>query len=150
MSYATFFLPTLLSFRADPPISPPILCLPPASGSRISAGRPPPPPDREEPVGRGWASGRGLSRHQPRTHRAADGGACRGLGLGGGRAGSGRSGLLVRHLPPHLSPAPSLLRQVEAAGQDSPEATQKLGAFRPRIPQTHLPEALFLRRPLWK
>ena len=116
MSYPTFFLPTLsLSFRADPPIFAPILCLPPASGSRISAGRPPPLPIAKNPSVSGghqsevWAGiSEGLTELQ--SEEPATVWASVGVGREAGRCGS-----LVRHLPPRLSPAPSLLQQVEAA-----------------------------------
>lgn len=135
MSYPTFFLPTLsLSFRADPPIFPPILCLPPASGSRLSAGRPPPLPIAKNPLAGGgrqaevWAGiSRGLTELQ--TEEPAEVWASAGVGREAGRSGS-----LVRHLPPHLSPAPSLLQQVEAAGQDSPEANPEAGGLSPTHP----------------
>lgn len=121
MSYPTFFLPTLsLSFGAGPPIFASILCLPPASGSRISAGRPPRSRSRRtrlSRVGVRLKSELASAKHSPSCSR-------RSLPRSGPRWGSGeKRGDLGRSCVTSLlilaPPRPSSSRW-RLPGQDSP------------------------------
>lgn len=134
MSYPTFFLPTLsLSFGAGPPIFASILCLPPASGSRISAGRPPRSRSlrtRLSRVGVRLRSERASAKDSPSCSR-------RSLPRSGPRWGSGeKRGDLGRSCVTSLlilaPPRPSSSRW-RLPGQDSPEGNPEAGG----LPPTH-------------
>lgn len=75
----------------------------------------------------GWASGGRAGLSAALTERQPEEPAAVWASVGVGRE-AGRSGSLVRHLPPRLSPAPSLLQQVEVAWPGLPRTqTQMLG-----------------------
>lgn len=109
-----------LVFVAEPPNPAPTLCLPSASGSKIS-GRPSRLPIPNPPVGAGPQE----VRRQRRTHPGARA-ACRGSGPGWGSAGSGGLSLWCV-TPPSASwlrpgPAPSRWRPPRRLPRTQPDA----------------------------